>query len=493
MLTSHYRAGSGAVLIETREEARFLREALAELPRNADIAKVSAPSGQLLNARDGKEIKAPAGLIAAYQWAFAGPGRVLIVYDFHVLINAPGHWRALIEALPRLRSPQRCNPERGDFASLVVFLAPAWELESKNPLRGSLPVIPFALPSRESLRTVAAALRDLPAGTEGEAVVDALCGLSADSAEQAAAEQLARPGARGWDPKELQDTRKTLLADGGLEIWEPVTELGGLSGLRQYIETRVTPWLRDDQLSTRRLLMCGVPGVGKSYCARWLAAQLGAPCARLSIPRLKGGIVGQSEGNLRRALGTLDALGAHAPLVAVIEEIDTIAREGLDGGTSSGMFSELLTWLQESKSQTVVIATLNHLSKLDAALESRFRGRFFFDLPTRTERAAVAEIHYRRLRCERPADAAQWTADVTEGFSSREIAESLVMDVAQVTARKPTKAAIAQLAGEITPTSQTKADDLAQMRRAASTLRRANDPKETDDAPRGRRVATSAN
>ena len=317
--------------------------------------------------------------------------------------------------------------------------------------------------------------------------MDALCGLTADAAEQAAAELLARTGGQ-YDPALLRESKRAVLRRAGLESWPAVAELGGLAGLQSYCEGEVIPWLRDPQLSVRRLLMAGVPGVGKSFCARWLAHRIGAECARLSIPALKAGVVGASEGYLRRALAVLDAMGKESPLVCVLDEIDTVARDGLDGGTSSGMFAELLTWLQESASQVVVVATLNRLDRLDAALESRFQARFFFDLPTPAERAAVARIHYTRLGCERVETAATATSDYTDGFSSREIAEQVCPSVARQTGSKPDAHSIARICAGVTPASKTQAEQLQAMRRAAATLRRANDPDGGAVPTGGRRI-----
>ena len=70
----------------------------------------------------------------------------------------------------------------------------------------------------------------------------------------------------------------------GLEVWPAVSDLGGLSGLRQTCETEVIPWLRDPQLSLRRVLCAGLPGMGKSFFARWLAGRIGAECVAHDIP-----------------------------------------------------------------------------------------------------------------------------------------------------------------------------------------------------------------
>lgn len=497
MFLSHLRAGSGAIIVETREESRMLAELIAELPTDirpdlkTQVCTIAAPGGPLKDALTGKPIEGMVGLPNAYQWASNGPARVLVVYDWHMLANNPGHWRTLIDNLPFLRSPR--HTEDGDPPSLVVFVGPTWDLAHTNPLRGAIPTIEFAPPSRASIREIANRLN--PLGKNGDAIVDALCGLSADTAEQAAAECLAARSR--WDPAYLRTARQKLIKEAGLEIWPVTTELGGLSGLREWSETELLPWVRDEALAVRRILCAGLPGSGKSFCARWLAGRLGCECCRLSIPSLKAGVVGSSEANLRRALRVLDTLAADAPIVCVIDEIDTIARDGLDGGTSSGMFAELLTWLQESRAQCVVVATLNRLDKLDAALESRFQARFFFDLPTITERQEVAKIHYAKLGCiegeslrgeTRVLAAAQITAEHTEGFSSREIAEQVCPSVARRTNRKPTEQAIIEVCKSHTPASRTQSDQLKKMRESASALRLANDPVDAITTPTRRKI-----
>jgi|SRR5579864_274352 len=482
MILSHLQAGSGAVMAETREEARFVRSVISELPNGTQVCTLAAPGGPIKDARTGKATDI-SGLANGYAWLAAGPGRCLVVLDLHMLINNPGTWRSLIEALPGIRSPMGAKDE--DPASLAIFLAPNWNLENYNPLKGAVPLITVPSPTRAELHGIASRLAPLKNG-DGELVTDALCGLSADSAEQAAAECLA--ACHKWDHDYLRNARRQMIREAGLELWPPTPDIGGLSGLREYAETEILPWVRDDKLSVRRLLFAGVPGVGKSMGARWIGYRLKCEVARLSIAALKAGIVGESEGNLKRALRALDALGQDAPIVCVIDEIDSIAKDGLDGGASSGMFSELLTWLQESTSQCVVVATLNHLDKLDAALESRFSTRFWFELPTLAERAAVALIHYTRLGCDDAEDAATDTAAHTRGFSSREIAEYICPSVARRTARRPTESVIKEICTGYTPASKTQEEQLKRMREAASSLRRANDPADEEHVPTGRKI-----
>lgn len=501
MFASHLRAGTGAVFVETREEGRLLAECLSELSGLAQsFAIVSAPNGAIVTARlvnglvvkDREPLVRPSqgqmALVAAYEWAASGPGRVLVVLDWHVLANAPGHWRLLLDALPAIRQPKGCSVD--DPPSLVVFVAPTLNLEPHNPLKGQLTVLAFDPPSRDSLRAVANGIAELPANGDGEAVVDALCGLSADTAEQVCAETIARGD--GWDVDAVLSGKRQALKDSGIELLDPVAQIGGLGRLKGFVQFEVKPWLRDALLGERRFLLYGAPGCGKSLFARWLASELKCLCGEMSLASLKAGIVGASEGNLRRSLRVADAMGKHAPFILLIDEVDTIARDGLDGGTSSGMFQILLTtlndWLSQGSNQVIVIATGNELTKLDAALESRFTSRWFVELPGLGERKHIAGIHFGRFGCVNVEHASKLLASLTEGYSGREIAEDVCRSAARISNRQLDDESVRLAVSRTTPVSVTQSAKLEQMRAAASTLRRANDESDAGDPSPSRRV-----
>lgn len=498
-LLSHYLSGTGLVCIETREEERVIREFIAELPKGTEVAAVDAPAGPAV--RPGldnqgeiywRDESPPAfqGLAGGYAWASAAPSRVLIVFDWHVLCDTPGHWRSAIRARSPLRSPKGLDPENpAHLASLVVFIGASFDLGAKNQLRGKIPILQFDPPTRDSIRATLNRLH--PLNGDAEACVDALCGLGEDTAEQSAAEALARSGGK-YDPAVLWESKRNELKRAGLEVWPAAPHLGGLSGLQQSFAS-VAKWLRHPLLYQKRILCTGIPGMGKSFGARKLAYELRIPYVfSLDLSALKEGTVGASEGNIKRAFAAIRAMNRSSPGIVVLDEIEKINTDGLDSGVSAALWKMTLTELQEDTSLTIYWATLNRLEKLDSAMESRFSLRFFFDLGTLAERESVATIHYQRLGCEEHANqAAKWTAAVTDGYSSREIAEFVCPEVMRLSDCVPTKEIIEHVCdpANFAPVSKTQAEQLAAMRRAAATLRRANDPVEQESAPRGRRVA----
>jgi AAA+ superfamily predicted ATPase len=131
---------------------------------------------------------------------------------------------------------------------------------------------------------------------------------------------------------------------------------------------------------------------------------------------------------------------------------------------------------------------MNRLDKLDARLDSRFACQFFFDLPSARERQAVAQIHFQDIGCANPERAAQDVATCTEGFSNRELAKKVCPSAARQGNRNPDADCIRRVCQSITPTSKSQGAQLEQMRRAADSLRLANDAPESSTRT-GRRIA----
>ena len=83
-----------------------------------------------------------------------------------------------------------------------------------------------------------------------------------------------------------------------------------------------------------------------------------------------------------------------------------------------------LTWLQEKKSLTFVVATVNQIDKMPAELmrKGRFDEIFYIGLPKEEERRKIFEIHIKK---HRPQDLASLDIDAfvreTEGYSGADI------------------------------------------------------------------------
>jgi SpoVK/Ycf46/Vps4 family AAA+-type ATPase len=178
---------------------------------------------------------------------------------------------------------------------------------------------------------------------------------------------------------------------------------------------------------------------------------------------LKSKFVGESEGNLRRALKTIEAIG---PCVVLIDEIEKVLQGATsgsaDGGVSSDALGTILSWMQDRTSEAFVIATANDVTALPPELlrKGRFDELWFVDLPNAVERKAVIQAALKQYKRD-PAVLKLRLDDIaaaTDGFTGSEIA-ALVPDAMFYAfgdgGREINSADIIAAAATVTPLSKT--------------------------------------
>lgn len=239
-----------------------------------------------------------------------------------------------------------------------------------------------------------------------DAVLQASLGLTTTEAENAMALSIVETS--GLDPKVIaREKAGTLKRNGLVEVVETVVdpgEIGGLEELKGWLARRAstfTPAAKAYGLpAPKGLMILGIPGTGKSLTAKATATAFGLPLLKLDMGRVFGGIVGQSEANLRAVIRTAEAI---APCVLWIDEIEkgfsgSQSSGGTDGGTTARVFGSFLNWMADKKKPVFVVATANDISKLPPEFlrKGRFDEMFFVDLPNDTERRQIWEIVIRR-------------------------------------------------------------------------------------------------
>ncbi|MGL5017090.1 MAG: AAA family ATPase, partial [Luteolibacter sp.] len=220
---------------------------------------------------------------------------------------------------------------------------------------------------------------------------------------------------KGIDHKVVaREKARTLKKNGLVEVVEATTSLndiGGLGLLKDWLVRRGGAFGGTAKAyglpAPKGLLIVGIPGTGKSLTAKATAGAFGLPLLRLDMGRVFGGIVGQSEANLRSVIQTAEAI---APCVLWIDEIEkgfsgSQSSGNTDGGTSSRVFGSFLSWMQEKEKPVFVVATANDVSKLPPEFlrKGRFDELFFVDLPDAQERAQIWDIVIKR-HGRKPAD-----------------------------------------------------------------------------------------
>jgi len=425
-----------------------------------------------------EKIQDPAQALA---WLAATTGRVVLVMrDLHAWAREsdPSLLRSLRNAHRRMQGLPKSS------ARAVIALTPSGEIP--RDLRGCATVIDWPLPDRaEVSKLLSDTLGALAEGTpakllEGEAfdaAVDAAVGLSASEAENCYSFSLVTEKAINAS-KVGQEKRRIVSRVPGLSFYDPeprgLAAIGGLDNLKGWIVERGTAFsarARAYGLRTPRgMLVVGVSGTGKSYCARCVAAAWNCPLIRLDLGALKGKFVGDSEGNIRRALQLIEALGR---CIVWIDEIEkalagSTGPQG-DGGVAADALGTILSWMQERTSEAFVIATANDVRGLPPELlrKGRFDEVWFVDLPTMTERDAIVRAALDEYKRDASGIDVRAVAEVTDGFVGAELA-ALVPD-AMFRAFADGERAIATddlvyVARQVVPLSKTSADKVNDLR-----------------------------
>jgi SpoVK/Ycf46/Vps4 family AAA+-type ATPase len=177
----------------------------------------------------------------------------------------------------------------------------------------------------------------------------------------------------------------------------------------------------------RGVLLVGVPGCGKSLCAKAVAAAWALPLVKLDPAGLYNKYIGETEQNFRKAIGAADRL---APLVLWIDEIEKAFAAGgsEDGGTSQRVLGTFLSWLQERRGDVFVVATANDVQRLPAELlrKGRFDETFFVDLPDEAARMVILQIHLRKRKQVPDSFDLPRLARESAGYSGAELEQVVV-------------------------------------------------------------------
>jgi len=278
------------------------------------------------------------------------------------------------------------------------------------------------------------------------------------------------------DLSELSRYKDRIFGDlAGLErvrLKEDDYQLGGLESLRAWLHDREqlikTDLSREPIPPPRGVLLCGVPGCGKSLSAKAIATTWKLPLYRLDMGAILGKYVGESETRLREALDTADRV---APCILWIDEIEKGLAGGEDSGVTRRLVGQFLYWLQESDSKVFMVATANDVSSLPPELlrKGRFDEIFFVDLPDEAERQDIILLYYRRYMAAVPSGSLlESLVRVSEGFAGSDL-EAACRDIKMRmmlsgAAEPPEDAAVLAHFRSVVPFSRSNPEDVAAIR-----------------------------
>lgn len=326
----------------------------------------------------------------------------------------------------------------------VLFLSPFYKVPAELEKEVALAV--FQLPDRQHLDPLIDRLAEefrqvgLTVDESEEAraaLLRAATGMTLNEAERAIRASALRHGGLGVETVRavVEEKAQVIRKSGILEYYhtsESFKDVGGLTRLLEWFKGRMPVFAGVARYAglpqPRGVLLVGVPGCGKSLTARALAGAWGVPLLRLDVGRIFGSIVGASEGNLRRAIQTAEAV---SPCILWIDEVEKgfagVRGQG-GGGVAARVFGHFLTWLQDKRSPVFVVATANDISGLPPEFlrQGRFDDIFFVGLPGKPEREAILRIHLAKRKRDPEKFDLPALVEVSEGCSGAEIEQAVI-------------------------------------------------------------------
>lgn len=360
--------------------------------------------------------------------------RVYVLRDLHKWIADPTVCRRVRNVARSLQSAPK------DRARTIVVLTPSSEIPPE--LAGHAIVIDWPLPEREEISAILDSVLsgvgpDVAAkaldGTDRDRAIDAAVGLNAEEASGCYYKSLVTTKGK-IDPAIVSGEKRRVIAREKVLTWydpDPrgLDAVGGLDVLKDWLRLRqcaLTQRARDFGLPTPKgCLLVGVPGCGKSLTAKAVASAWGLPLLRLDMGALRSKWVGESEGNIRRALAVAETV---SPCVLWLDEIEKALAGSTgpagDGGVAADALGSILSWMQDRTGSVFVVATANDVRALPPELlrKGRFDELFFVDLPTPTEREAILLATLRQYGRNLPPSGPSAVAEATRGFAGSEIA-----------------------------------------------------------------------
>ncbi len=367
----------------------------------------------------------------------------------------------------------------------ILFVSPASEYPSE--MREILIDYPMPRPNKEQLRELinqflktSPLVENMLSRQDTEQVLENLKGLTAFEAKRALSQAVVGDGAlQKNDIQSMASLKKKFVEQDNLVSYispeDNLNLVGGLDNLKDWIRTRKIAFeqTRNDLPAPKGVLLIGVPGCGKTLCARAIAHELGIGLIKLDPGRLYNKYIGETEKNLRRVLQLAESL---APVVLLIDEVEKVLPR-VDGGTSDGglsqrLFGTFLSWLQDRQAPVFVVATSNNIQALppEFSRKGRFDEIFFVDLPALGEREVIFDIHLKRRNIDSATIDLKSLATRSEGFSGSEIEEAILSSlyaVASGTGNISTEIIAAEL-GKTIPLSRRESGSVEALRQWAS-------------------------
>lgn len=217
------------------------------------------------------------------------------------------------------------------------------------------------------------------------------------------------------------------------EMIEPLpggfASLGGMERLISWMKAEIIQPIRAGQLqdAPKGVLLVGPPGTGKTYLVRAVSCEIGFNCVALRAENVLGGVVGESEGKLKKFFAFARAL---APVLIFLDELDQsdMSRRGNGSGNpvASNLFNQMLQFMSDEslRGKVLVVFASNRPDLIDPALLrfGRMDAIVPVLLPEEEMRRDIILAQVRTQSTTITEEALSWLANKTDKYSAADIA-----------------------------------------------------------------------
>ena len=414
-ITNYLLAGYGMMFVETTEIKRAIRS--IKVTNDAfSIVYWNAVRGIIVDETNFDE-DIESDQFDILEKAIGKERSVFILENYDSFLNNFTVVQTLLNAYKFLKANQTCLVMVGTDSKLIP-----------SAIKEFIPVLDFELPCRNEIKSIAQGISDavlesakdmIESGKWKEdefnasnyavtaEIVDACQGMSYEEIENVLA--YSAVSLRKFDLLTILERKRYIIRQTGFMDFfqpEPIENLGGLDTFKAYWERRIEPFQNPDSIKpkVRSVLLVGFQGTGKSLAVKCLSSLLGWPGIILDVGGLKGGIVGETEAKTRQATKIIDGFGKAVICIDEIEKAFGGTGRGMAHETSEGILGHFLTWMQERKSDAVIVATANNLDILPPEFLrlGRWDTIFFVDLPNPNEIHQIINIKNKQFNSQLP-------------------------------------------------------------------------------------------
>lgn len=410
---------------------------------------------------------------------------LFVLKDFDAVIQDAGVVRRLRDLVAGLKSTYKT----------LIILSP--NIVIPPALEKDVTVVDYDLPGPQEMAAIFGQLVaasengtrfavDLKPG-EQDRLIQAVQGLTLAEAENAFAHAIVQNGRLDIGALDviLKEIKQIVRKSRQLEYFEAREEfaqIGGLELLKDWVTKRGKTFSDEARRfglpQPKGVLLLGVQGCGKSLTCKAISGLWKLPLLRLDMGAIFGGIIGESEESMRRAIKTAEAV---APCVLWLDEIEkgmagTQSSNFSDAGTTARVFSTFLTWLQEKTKPVFVAATANNISMLPPEMlrKGRLDEIFFIDLPDTAERRDIFSIHIKKRGRDPVKFELDELARASAGYCGAEIEQVVVeaLSEAFTCGREISQEDLRKALVALVPLSKTMREEIDKLRQWATTRAR---------------------